>query len=63
MYLKFKEESLNRIYASYTINSYEHLMEELQNALRDYREKVEAIEMNPSDRKKILSLPFFLAKR
>lgn len=46
-----------------TINSYEHLMEELQNALRDYREKVEAIEMNPSDKKKILSLPFFLAKR
>jgi hypothetical protein len=46
-----------------TINSYEHLMEELQNALREYREKVDGIEMNPSDKKKVLSLPFFLAKR
>jgi hypothetical protein len=46
-----------------TINSYEHLLEELQGALREYREKVDKIDMNPSDKKKILSLPFFLAKR
>ena len=46
-----------------TVNSYEHLLEELQVALQEYREKVDEIDMNPSDKKKILSLPFFLAKR
>jgi len=39
------------------------LVEELQTALREYRAKVDSIEMNPSDKKKLLSLPFFLAKR
>ncbi len=39
------------------------MVEELQTALREYRAKVDSIEMNPSDKKKLLSLPFFLAKR
>lgn len=46
-----------------SINSYEHLVQELQSALKEYREKVEAFQMNESDRKKILALPFYLAKR
>jgi len=45
------------------IHSYEHLVQEIQGALRDYKEKVESLNMNPSDTKKILSLPFYLSKR
>ena len=45
------------------VHSYEELMAELQTSLKDYREKVEKMPMNTSDRKKILSLPFYLAKR
>lgn len=45
------------------IDSYEHLISELQATLKSYREQVDKIPMNPSDRKKILALPFYLAKR
>jgi hypothetical protein len=45
------------------INSFEHLVEELQKSLNEYKEKVESIGMNPSDKKKVLALPFYLAKR
>ena len=45
------------------MNSFEHLVQELQVALHDYREKVEKLSMNPSDRKKVLALPFYLSKR
>jgi hypothetical protein len=45
------------------IHSFEHLVAELEAALADYRAKVDTMGMNPSDRKKVLGLPFFLAKR
>ena len=35
----------------------------MQTALKEYKETVNKIGMNPSDRKKILALPFYLAKR
>lgn len=35
----------------------------MQVALNEYKQKVESIDMLPSDRKKMLSLPFYLAKR
>lgn len=44
-------------------DSFEHLIQELEVALADYKQKVESLGMNPSDRKKVLALPFFLAKR
>jgi hypothetical protein len=45
------------------LDSYEHLIQELQGALGDFRSKVDSIDMSASDRKKLLALPFFLAKR
>jgi hypothetical protein len=45
------------------IDSYEHLIDELQGALEDYRLKVESMGLAPSDKKKILALPFYLTKR
>jgi multidrug efflux pump subunit AcrB len=45
------------------VHSFEHLVQELEGALKEYRDKVETMGMNPSDRKKVLSLPFFLSKR
>lgn len=45
------------------VNSVEHLVQELQGALKEYRAKVEGMEMNPSDKKKVLALPFYLSKR
>jgi len=38
-------------------------MQDLQVALKEFREKVDQMPMNPSDRKKLLSLPFYLSKR
>lgn len=32
-------------------------------ALEEYREQVDKIGMNASDRKKVLALPFYLTKR
>ena len=49
--------------STFQIDSYEHLTQELQGALADFRSKVESIEMSTSDRKKLLSLPFYLSKR
>ncbi|CDW85583.1 UNKNOWN [Stylonychia lemnae] len=45
------------------IDSYEHLVQETRNALNGYKEKVEKMTLNPSDRKKLLALPFYLSKR
>lgn len=49
--------------SSVQIDSYEHLTQELQTALAEFRAKVDSIEMSSSDRKKLLGLPFYLAKR
>ena len=38
-------------------------MELLEKNLKDYKEEVNKIGLNPSDRKKLLSLPFYLTKR
>lgn len=48
---------------NFQINSYEHLIEELQAALNKYKASVDNIDMNSSDRKKLLALPFYLSKR
>ena len=45
------------------IHSFEQLVADMQKSLADYKASVDAIPMNPSDRKKILALPFYLAKR
>ena len=45
------------------IDSYEQVVDELRVALADYKAKVEQLGMNVSDKKKILALPFYLAKR
>jgi hypothetical protein len=45
------------------IDSFEHLISELQKSLSSYKEKVDSIDMNSGDKKKVLSLPFYLAKR
>lgn len=49
--------------AGVQVHSWEHLVQELEGALKDYRDKVDTFGMNPSDRKKVLALPFYLAKR
>jgi hypothetical protein len=55
---------INRVDApNIQIDSYEHLVQELHTALDAYKVKVDSIGMNPSDRKKILALPFYLTKR
>jgi len=45
------------------IDSFEHLVEKLHQSLDSYKEHVEKMGMNPSDKKKLLALPFYLAKR
>jgi tRNA/tmRNA/rRNA uracil-C5-methylase (TrmA/RlmC/RlmD family) len=45
------------------IDSYEHLTEEIQKSLKEYKETVDSMGLNPSDRKKLLGLPFYLSKR
>lgn len=39
------------------------MIQELQKALHEYKSKVDLIGMNPSDKKKVLALPFYLTKR
>lgn len=46
-----------------TFASFEELQAEANAAASDYKSRVEAMGLNPSDRKKLLSLPFYLAKR
>ena len=45
------------------INSYEELIDEMLNAMEEYKGVVDNLGMNSSDRKKILALPFYLTKR
>jgi len=49
--------------ASLGIRSKGHLLDEMQNALALYKEKVDSMGMNESDRKKLLALPFYMSKR
>jgi hypothetical protein len=49
--------------APLTINSHEHLVQEMQKAMNEYKQKIDHMNLNPSDRKKILSLPFYMTKR
>ena len=44
-------------------SSYQDLEDNLQQALSDYKASVEKLGLYPSDKKKLLSLPFYLAKR
>lgn len=48
---------------NFTINSFEHLIDEFHNALDNYKKKVESIGLNSSDQKKLLALPFYMVKR
>ncbi len=57
------QQIVNRVDSAPSAASFEHLVSEMQTALKEYREKVENIPMNESDKKKMLALPFFLAKR
>lgn len=45
------------------INSYEQLVDEMIQALGEYKATVDKLGMNPSDRKKLLALPFYMTKR
>lgn len=45
------------------VDSFEHLVSEVQGALKEFHEKIDKMSMGSSDRKKILALPFYLAKR
>lgn len=45
------------------IDSFEQLVDEFKVAMDDYKQKVNSLGLNESDRKKILALPFYLAKR
>ena len=44
-------------------SSYEELQEQLHKTLADYKAEVEKLSLYPSDKKKLLALPFALAKR
>jgi hypothetical protein len=48
---------------NFSVNSFEHLIDELHNSLDDYKKKVGELGLNSSDRKKLMALPFYLAKR
>lgn len=48
---------------NFPVDSYEHLVQELQKSLTTYKATLDKHELNPSDRKKLLALPFYLAKR
>ena len=45
------------------ISSYDELCEKTQDAMQEYRAAVDKLSLNPSDRKKLLSLPWYMAKR
>jgi len=44
-------------------NSHEEMLAALEQAMIDYKNEVGKMSLAPSDRKKLLSLPFFMAKR
>ena len=45
------------------VGSYDELRERTQSAMQEYREAVEKMSLNPSDRKKLLALPWYMSKR
>ena len=45
------------------IGSYDELCERTQTAMLEYRAAVDKLSLNPSDRKKLLSLPWYMSKR
>ena len=45
------------------IGSYDELCERTQTAMLEYRAAVDKLPLNPSDRKKLLSLPWYMSKR
>jgi hypothetical protein len=57
------QELVNKVDGYPSVESFEHLVNEAQSALRAFHEKVDTLGMNPSDKKKILALPFYLSKR
>ncbi len=57
------QKIVNNVNGYPAVESFEHLVSEVQGALRDFHSKIEGMGMNPSDKKKILSLPFYLSKR
>lgn len=46
-----------------SFSSYEAATLELQKSLQQYKESINQLNVNPSDRKKLLALPFYLQKR
>lgn len=58
------QELVNRVNApAQALNSYEHLVQETQAALESYKNFINTLNLNSSDRKKLLSLPFYMTKR
>jgi hypothetical protein len=49
--------------AQLKVDSFEHLIEIMQESLKSYKQAIDAIDMNSGDKKKLLALPFYLAKR
>jgi hypothetical protein len=47
----------------FDLHSYEHLEMELNKSLSEFKSKVDSMDLLASDRKKLVSLPFFLSKR
>lgn len=45
------------------LSSYDEVQQKLQEALSDYKASVEKLSLYPSDKKKMLAMPFYLAKR
>ena len=43
--------------------THDQVISEMQKCLVDYKKSVEQMELNTSDRKKLLALPFYLSKR
>ena len=43
--------------------SYDELCEKTHDAMQEYKAAVDNLPLNPSDRKKLLSLPWYMAKR
>ena len=43
--------------------SYEEVVEERQKSLSAYKDDIDKMSLQPSDRKKLLALPFYIAKR
>ena len=45
------------------MQSHDDLIQGMNKSLEEYKSKVEKLGLNPSDRKKLLALPFYMAKR